>query len=117
MKTKRIVPWQGAAVLAALAPTTLSAQSLTSDPSTPLGLSAAGGVLVLLLAWANRLRRAGRPAVPGAPQTLTPKGPPPEARAEMPLEERIEEREFLPRPPAQRPASSPRAHYRGGPTL
>jgi PAS domain S-box-containing protein len=57
MKTESVFQWRGAAVLLALAATPVSAQSLTNGYSNTVGLGAASGILLLLLAWANRLRR------------------------------------------------------------
>lgn len=45
---------------------TMAAQSWTTGYSNTLGLGAAGGIILLLLAWTNRLRRQWRGPPQGA---------------------------------------------------
>jgi PAS domain S-box-containing protein len=95
MNTKPAFLWKEAAVLVVLTTTTLSAQSLTSSLSNKLTLGAIGGGALLLLAWANRLRLPWRQRAPRALEGHAPNGPPVLAGEEKPLQEPIEEREFL----------------------
>ena len=73
MKNEPGFPWKEAAALMGLTATPLSAQSLTTGYSNTLGLGAAGGIILLLLAWANRLRRQLR----GQPQAAAVSHGPP----------------------------------------
>jgi PAS domain S-box-containing protein len=92
MKNEPGFPWKEAAALMGLTATPLSAQSLTTGYSNTLGLGAAGGIILLLLAWANRLRRQLR----GQPQAAAVShGPPAVSRKEGAEPKLEEEQQFL----------------------
>jgi PAS domain S-box-containing protein len=71
---------------------TMAAQSWTTGYSNTLGLGAAGGIILLLLAWTNRLRRQWR----GPPQAADAShGPPDLPKNEASEPGLTEDREFL----------------------
>ncbi len=71
MKANPDLPWKEAVALVVLTTTPLLAQTLTTGYSNTIGLGAAGGIILLLLAWTNRLRRRlhSQPPGPAAPHT------------------------------------------------
>jgi PAS domain S-box-containing protein len=92
MRRETAFPWKEVAALALLTATQLPAQSWTPGDSSTLGLGAAGGIILLLLAWANRLRRQWR----GPPQAAAVScGSPDLPRTQASEPGLVEEHEFL----------------------
>jgi PAS domain S-box-containing protein len=92
MKREPVFPLKEVAALVGLTTTPLLAQSWTTGYSNTLGLGAAGGIILLLLAWTNRLRRQWRGPPQAAALSHGPPDPPNKEASEPGL---AEDQEFL----------------------
>jgi len=92
MKREPYCPWTEVATLVLLTTAPLPAQSWTTSYSNTLGVGAAGGVILLLLAWTSRLCRQWR----GPPQAAAASRRPPDLPKNEASEPGLaEDQEFL----------------------